>query len=202
MCSTCQKDETLEMATAALESIPEFQTNKRETIESIRDWVKEHAPRPSIEPDGRLCILMSCALVDHKNNRVREMETAVRRIVNEKLIQIVPSDAIDWTKLMREQDGWEGAYAWVAFSSDEFKFSALLLVEQNNGLLGRGQFSMAQQFLKRDKRVLVLRAGKLLSCTVEIADRENWKEGYGRCVLVVAAPAPAQAEAEAEVEIG
>lgn len=132
--------------------------------------------------DGRFRILMSCALVDHKNGNVQSAERQVRRIVDENKVQVVPSNALDWTEIKAIKGGWDAAYGWAADS-----FDAIVLVEMGNGLLGRGQYQLGEEFALRGKRVTVLRErdGKdaLLACRVVVADQSDWKAGYGRALL-------------------
>lgn len=88
---------------------------------------------------------------------------------------VVPSDRVDWDTIKANEGGWDQAYAWASRS-----FDAIVLLETQDGGLGRGQFELAQLFLSAKKSTGVLRGDRIHRVlSVRPSGDNNWKSYYG-----------------------
>ena len=90
---------------------------------------------------------------------------------------VIASDKLNWNDIRQVEGGWDQAYAWASRS-----FDAIVLLETQDGGLGRGQFELAQGFMRLGKSVGVLRGDRMCKVSnVRASGDNNWKSYYGVC---------------------
>lgn len=89
--------------------------------------------------------------------------------------QIISGDDIDWPSILETEGSWDGVYAWTKRA-----FDGLILVETDEGGLGRGTYEMAKLFLEANLPVGVIRNKELKEVrSVRLSDQKNWISNYG-----------------------
>jgi len=98
----------------------------------------------------------------------------VKKRIGEKA-DVIGSDEPNWNDIRTVEGGWDKAYAWAARN-----FDAIVLLETKDGGLGRGQFELAQGFMRLRKSVGVLRGDRICKvANVRESGDNNWKSYYG-----------------------
>ena len=124
-------------------------------------------------------ILLVCAKADFGPRLQTALEEA-RAFVGEGHIVVDPA-SLDWAAVQRAEGGWDAGYRWAARAHD-----ACIVLETESGSLARGTFELAQNFMKLEKRVGVLRGGKVTR--VEALQKSlaaDWKLDYGRALPAI-----------------
>ncbi len=123
-------------------------------------------------------------IVTRKNRTDTETETAqsVKATLEHGLpgARVQIDDELDWKRITSHAKSVAGGYRWAAMNFDIF-----ILIEDSSGLLARGQYSIAEQALNRGKAVKARRAGTTTNrriASLEVVDKNSWKQGYGKAV--------------------
>jgi len=129
-----------------------------------------------------LCTRKGKGLVEKRAERMAE--ELLRERLEEKGVafEVMRDENLDWTKMrktIRGRSPWDRLYYKVAGMFDLF-----VLIEDENGLLAKGQYSLASYAAERKKRVRVWRESRTEAVErVQIYDPDGWKQGYGRVIL-------------------
>lgn len=93
-------------------------------------------------------------------------------------VEVVPNERVDWKSLTEAAGSWDGS----AVAAMQI-FHRLVVIEEveGSGLVGRGQYTLVDAALRLQRPVSVWRGGRGERIqSIEIADSQNWKSGYGR----------------------
>ncbi len=208
MCDFCNWKHYSDLAAFMIaNAIPESQTRRREFVESVGETIGriahcterqrevlnevrselgiEAVAPPPASPDsvttppkdGRPNILVS-PLKSELQVRIREVIAALRLRAGEGP-RFYDANTLDWKAIRKAAPDDDKGYGWASIHWD-----ALILVEDSDGLLGRGQFSLAMHFQTEKKRVCVFRDDRAVVVEhLEIWKAGSWKKGYARAVI-------------------
>lgn len=89
--------------------------------------------------------------------------------------QVVNGEDVPWDSILETEGSWDEVYNWSARA-----FDALVVVETDEGGLGRGTYEMVKRFLDKNMSVGVIRGKEIKEVKeVRLFNKQNWTSNYG-----------------------
>lgn len=92
---------------------------------------------------------------------------------------VLRDEELDWLRRGKLEGSIDAAYRWAGTT-----FHQYILIVHGRRSLARGQFEIARQALKHGRTVRMWDNGRMpRAARVELANLNNWREGYANVVL-------------------